>query len=82
MRELRVRLCAVCPRLCVVCLVLVLVFGSLEFFLVLLPVFVFVLLVLLVFGFRRRPTSIGRAFCISRAWRCFGRRLYIRRLCT
>jgi L-asparagine transporter-like permease len=70
MRELRVRLCAVCLRLCVVCLVLVLVFGSLEFFLVLLPVFVFVLLVLLVllvFGFRRRPTGIGRAFCISRA---------------
>jgi hypothetical protein len=38
---------------------------------------------LLVFGFRRRPTGIGRAGSpYSRAWRSFGRRLYIRRLCT
>jgi hypothetical protein len=41
-----------------------LVFDSLEFFLVLLPLFVLVLLLCLSFGFRRRPTGIGRAaFC-------------------
>jgi hypothetical protein len=67
-RDLRARLCYLSCCL--------LVFGSGDFFLVPLPLFVLVLLVL---GSRRRPTGIGgAAFCISQAWRCFGRRLCIK----
>jgi hypothetical protein len=56
---------------------------SVDFSLVPLPWFVLVLLVLLVFGFAVvRLVSDERAFSISRAGGSFGRRLYIRRLCT
>jgi hypothetical protein len=75
MREFRARLCHLSCFL--------FVFGSVDFFLVPLPSFVLVLLVLLVFGFAVvRLVSDERAFCISRAWGSFGRHLYIRRLCT
>jgi hypothetical protein len=74
-----------CARLCClsclgsVCLVLVLVFGSLEFFLVPLHVFVSVLHVL--FHAVVRLVSDVRP-SVFRAWSSFGRRLYIRPLCT
>jgi hypothetical protein len=74
MRELRARLCLSC---------FLFVFGSVDFFLVPLPWFVLVLRLLLVFCFAVvQLVSDERAFCISRAWRSFGRHLYIRRLCT
>jgi hypothetical protein len=61
MRKFRARLCYLSCFL--------FVFGSVDFFLVPLPWFVLVLLVLLVFAclwFRRRPTGIGRAGFLGR----------------
>jgi hypothetical protein len=67
MRELRARLS---------CFVLfVLVFGSVEFFLVPLPLFV---LVLLVFAFAVVRLVSDERLSVFRAWRSFRRRLYIR----
>jgi hypothetical protein len=70
MRELRARLS---------CFVLfVFVLGSVEFFLVPLPMFVLVLLVLLVFAFAVVRLVSDERLPVFRAWRSFGRRLYIR----
>jgi hypothetical protein len=70
MRELRARLS---------CFVLfVFVFGSVEFFLVPLPMFVLVLLVLLVFAFAVVQLVSDERLSVFRAWRSFRRRLYIR----
>jgi hypothetical protein len=56
---------------------------SADIFLVPLPLFVLVLLLCLSFGFRRRPTGIGRAaFCISGVEKFSPTSLYKRRLCT
>jgi hypothetical protein len=67
MRELHARLS------CFV--LLVFVFGSVEFFLVPLPVFV---LVLLVFAFAVVRLVSDERLSVFRAWRGFCRRLYIR----
>jgi hypothetical protein len=67
MREFRARLCYLS------CLSFV--FGSLEFFLVPLPVFV---LVLLVFAYAVVRLVSDERLSVSQAWRGFCRRLYIR----
>jgi hypothetical protein len=67
MRELRARL------FCFVSFVFV--FGSVEFFLVPLPVFV---LVVLVFAFAVVRLISDERLSVFRAWRGFCRRLYIR----
>jgi hypothetical protein len=57
---------------------LVFVFGSVEFFLAPLPMFVLVLLVLLVFAFAIVRLVSDEQLSVFRAWRSFRRRLYIR----
>jgi hypothetical protein len=70
MREFRARLCYLSCFL--------FVFGSVDFFLVPLPVFVLVLLVLLVFAFAVVRLVSDERPSVFRAWRGFCRRLYIR----
>jgi hypothetical protein len=54
------------------------VFGSVDIFLVPLPLFVLVLLVLLVFAFAVVRLVSDERLSVFRAWRGFCRRLYIR----
>jgi hypothetical protein len=75
MREFRARLCYLSCFL--------FVFGSVDFFLVPLPVFVLVLLVLLVFAFAVVQLVSDERPSVFRAWRrVLPTSLYKRRLCT